>query len=421
MGCSASVQPSTIMQPKATMPLTVSPASFKSPIVSGQSSELREVKQLIEVSTQTDETQKADASVNTTIDSEKIGNDYSTLNDTTLPKNQDPEKHSITSLVQPKTKLVTLNDQLSAFPNPRLSANLNSEEIQWILKDLNAQQYCMMIQQEFLSLGPMAIKEAIDAMKKEQDLQTLSSDVWWLLEEAAKTGDASYFIRAYTVESDFYKILNCKLAQQDLKTTDGLEAEEQLQFLMGTVFQQVGQLVSRAQAFQGGQPLPIQNSNESNWAKLFLRPLYMLLSTPNSSIRFQGSTYRGVWISLDQLKCYLEDTKFVCNKAITSTSKLRTVAQSFIDSVRDPPAEKLSAMFTYVIESYSALYALNIRDFSVIPEEEEVLLLPGVCFTVSNVQFIPPRSVEIELRSSLGELANMMSSGISSLFSLFHE
>ncbi|CAF3570966.1 unnamed protein product [Rotaria sp. Silwood1] len=421
MGCSSSIHPAIVTQPNATASLAAIPASSKSLTASGQTSEVGQVKQFIEVSTQTDETQKTDASVNTTVDSEKIDNDRLAFNDTTLPHNQDPQKHPITCLVQSKTTLATLNDQLNIFLNPRLSANLNSEEIQWILQDLDAQQYCMMIQQELLSIGPMAIQEAVNAMRKSQDLQILNQDIWLLLEQAVKTNDASYFIRAYTAESEFYKILNRKLAQQDLTSTKDLDAEEQMQLLMGTFFQQMDQMVSRAQAFQEGQPLPIQNSNESNWAKLFLRPLYMLLATPNSSIRFQGSTYRGMWITLDELKCYVEDTQFVCNKAITSTSKLRTVAQSFIDYVGNPSSEMLSAMFTYKIESYSALYALNVRDFSMIPQEEEVLLLPGVFFTVSNVQFIPPRSVEIELRSSLEELANMMSSSIGSLFSLFRQ
>ncbi|CAF3549751.1 unnamed protein product [Rotaria sp. Silwood1] len=203
MGCSSSIHPAIVTQPNATASLAAIPASSKSLTASGQTSEVGQVKQFIEVSTQTDETQKTDASVNTTVDSEKIDNDRLAFNDTTLPHNQDPQKHPITCLVQSKTTLATLNDQLYIFLNPRLSANPNSEEIQWILQDLDAQQYCMMIQQELLSIGPMAIQEAVNAMRKSQDLQILNQDIWMLLEQAVKTNDASYFIRAYTAETRF--------------------------------------------------------------------------------------------------------------------------------------------------------------------------------------------------------------------------
>ncbi|CAF1685172.1 unnamed protein product [Rotaria magnacalcarata] len=128
-----------------------------------------------------------------------------------------------------------------------------------------------------------------------------------------------------------------------------------------------------------------------------------------------------MWISQDEFECYLGDTKLVCNKAITSTSKLRTVAQGFIDGVTDPPVGMMPAMFTYTIESMAAIYAMDITNYSLIPEEEEVLLLPGLFFMVSNVQVIDQCSVEIELRSTVNDMAEMMSSGISSLFSLLSE
>ncbi|CAF3525274.1 unnamed protein product [Rotaria socialis] len=410
MGCASSINPSMVSQPDASKRPTFE-----------QSSQVDKVKQYVEASTQTSDIQRVDTGVNTVVEKEKIDNDHSALNNTVSLNTKDPEKCSTIHQVQSQTKLIISTNQLSAFSNPRLCAKPNDEELKWILRDFEAQQFCMMLQQEIFSLGPMAIQEAVDAMKKDKELQIVNQHIWDLFEKAKETGDASYFIRAYTAESDFYKILNRTLAKQELDNSDDMDAEEQLQAMMGALFKNLDQVVSRAQAVQSGQQLPILNSNESNWAKLFLRPLYMLLSIPNSSIRFQGLTFRGMWISQDEFECYLGDTKLVCNKAITSTSKLRTVAQGFIDGVTDPPVGMVPAMFTYTIESMAAIYAMDITNYSLIPEEEEVLLLPGVFFMVSNVQVIDQCSVEIELRSTVKDMAEMMNSGISSLFSLFSE
>ncbi|CAF1685174.1 unnamed protein product [Rotaria magnacalcarata] len=246
MGCASSINPSMVSQPDASKRPT-----------SEQSSQVDKVKQYIEASTQTSDIQRVDTGVNTVVEKEKIDNDHSALNNT----------------VQSQTKLITSTNQLSAFSNPRLCARPNGEELKWILRDLEAQQFCMMLQQEIFSLGPMAIQEAVDAMKKDKELQILNQHIWDLFEKAKETGDASYFIRAYTAESDFYKILNRTLAKQELDNSDDMDAEEQLQAMMGALFKNLDQVVSRAQAAQSGQQLPILNSNESNWAKLFLRPL----------------------------------------------------------------------------------------------------------------------------------------------------
>ena len=103
----------------------------------------------------------------------------------------------------------------------------------------------------------------------------------------------------------------------------------------------------------------------------------------------------------------------ISNKAITSTSKSRPVAQIFIDRERQSSAGMFSAMFTYVIESDIALYALDVGAFSEL-SEEEVLLLPGIPLIVTKAQLISPNSVEIELSSAFQHMMTSMMSALSS-------
>ncbi|CAF3373494.1 unnamed protein product [Rotaria socialis] len=156
MGCASSINPSMVSQPDASKRPTFE-----------QSSQVDKVKQYVEASTQTSDIQRVDTGVNTVVEKEKIDNDHSALNNTVSLNTKDPEKCSTIHQVQSQTKLIISTNQLSAFSNPRLCAKPNDEELKWILRDFEAQQFCMMLQQEIFSLGPMAIQEAVDAMKKD--------------------------------------------------------------------------------------------------------------------------------------------------------------------------------------------------------------------------------------------------------------
>jgi hypothetical protein len=79
--------------------------------------------------------------------------------------------------------------------------------------------------------------------------------------------------------------------------------------------------------------------------------------TPNSTLRYRGRTYRGMRLTLEELEHYV-DKIYVYNKAITSTSKLRSVAQRFIES--GPRPENLfDVIFIYTVESFRLIYTFN--------------------------------------------------------------
>jgi hypothetical protein len=115
-----------------------------------------------------------------------------------------------------------------------------------------------------------------------------------MLDKARKTGDATYLIRAYTAEINFYKILNRKLARQSLGNATGMDIVEQMQAMMSTAFGQLGQAISSLQAYRASGQMPVQNSNETDWAKLYLQAVYRLIMLPNSTLRYEGLTYRGM-------------------------------------------------------------------------------------------------------------------------------
>ncbi len=260
------------------------------------------------------------------------------------------------------------------------------------------------IQTLLLSAAQVTPAMVVDAMEKMDDFKYLTKGIRDLLNKAKTSGDATYLIRAYTAQSNFYKILNRKLARQNLGNPTNVTMEEQLQSMMSNIFTQFGQTISSVQAFQAEQQLPFRNSTETDWSKLYLQALYRLIMIQNSTLRYQGRTYRGMRLTLEELEHYTGNTQ-VCNKAITSTSKSRSIAQSFIEF--GPRLEHMiDVMFIYVVESLSALFAIDIHTFSLIPEEEEVLIMPGILFSIDKPKIIGPYSVEIGMRSAFQDLAN---------------
>lgn len=87
---------------------------------------------------------------------------------------------------------------------------------------------------------------------------------------------------------------------------------------------------------------------------------------PNSTLRHQSPTYRGMRVTLDELAQY-GPKSYAANKAITSTSKLRPIAQDFIN--RGPrPEDMIDVMFIYIIDAYSSLLAIDVHTLSLSPE-----------------------------------------------------
>ncbi len=91
-----------------------------------------------------------------------------------------------------------------------------------------------------------------------------------------------------------------------------------------------------------------------------------------------GTTYRGMNITLDDLKEY-EKGKIVMTRSFLPTSKSQDVAEIFIkyDDINHPPV-----MCIYkIIQQRSSL---AIEEISLVSGEEEVLIIPFVVFEVKE-------------------------------------
>ncbi|CAF4926333.1 unnamed protein product, partial [Rotaria sp. Silwood2] len=125
------------------------------------------------------------------------------------------------------------------------------------------------------------ITQAIE-LRDSQDM----SQIKYFLDKARETNDASYLLRAYTAETNFYRRLNVRSAQ--LNATRGH---------------------------------PDPNLYLKEWCLAYNA---QLLKDPTfEKFHWTGKTYRGMVIALEEYRLYNRVGNGVVNHAFLSTSKVR--------------------------------------------------------------------------------------------------
>ncbi|CAF3135884.1 unnamed protein product [Rotaria sp. Silwood2] len=171
--------------------------------------------------------------------------------------------------------------------------------------------------------------------------------VLYYLDNARKTNDLSFVLRAYTAETDFYKKLNLTLAMDDCSLSKASEGQAKIKW---------------AEWYTG------LIANNSQFKKYEFK---------------HGQTYRGIKCTQEDLKRYVVG-QVVCNKSFLSTTKDRHIAQGFAGTT-DHSDKNISVMFTYIIKSGKNVTAFYLEEVSEYPSEKEVLILPQAIFIVKNI------------------------------------
>ncbi|CAF1597293.1 unnamed protein product [Adineta ricciae] len=192
------------------------------------------------------------------------------------------------------------------------------------------------------------------------------------LNRASANNSIDSLLRAYTIESDFYKTLNKNLA----KCLNPLE---------------IGEFFHVAASVAMGTHVKL----DVDWPLYFVSSIWHYVNTPNRSRnQFIGRTYRGMKITKEDFASYRINS-FIIQKTFTSTSKQRLTAESFMG---ENELGKVSALCTYVLDSPTTNYSIDLQDISIYPDEEEVLIPPIATFKITRiVQNTKTGVYEIEL------------------------
>ncbi|CAF0828593.1 unnamed protein product [Rotaria sp. Silwood1] len=181
-----------------------------------------------------------------------------------------------------------------------------------------------------------------------------------------------YFIKAYTLTNNFYRILNKHLALYILDYFDKSSYSS-----LPTKYRLINCLV---------------------------HIVTLVINHPDiHKYRYDGICYRGVLMTKNDLKNYAIDNH-ILNRSFLSTSKNRSVAEIFADNNKQNILEntleyhhdlsQVSVLLKYNIKQNQT--AIDIEHLSMIRDEKEVLILP---FSVFQVKHIINNSPKMFLRA----------------------
>jgi hypothetical protein len=213
--------------------------------------------------------------------------------------------------------------QFSGKPDHRFSCQ--NVEIEWTLTDADGINY--IISQLLLNGASwLAMNQGIQKIQAVVDKNPKMSRVRPLIEKASQTNDVTYLLRAYTEDCDFYKTLNKTLAERVDTSIMGNPIKSLLNLIM----------------FDEDDETP-----NNDWPLSFVGPIFDdIFSTNHWRYQFKGRTYRGLRISESELGKYVPG-KLLFNKAFTSTSKQRAVAERFLNPQNQQQDNKKSRYFHF--------------------------------------------------------------------------
>ncbi|CAF1233588.1 unnamed protein product [Didymodactylos carnosus] len=252
----------------------------------------------------------------------------------------------------------------SSSGNNRFGGDQNSQ-IEWMLDGSNAERETAEQLQWYTNAGNIInLQCQLNEIRKDYLDKELSDmegiqKIRWFINKAIEENDPVYLLKAYTAETDFYKILNKQLATVHIDRPDYRESWQARR-----------------------------------------RIVYIISCDPDlAQFRFADRTYRGMKLTENDLQQYVVGSRLM-NKSFMSTSKDRLIAKKFVlgnDSVK----QTYSTLCTYhIINNRSSL---DLGDISEYADEREVVILPYCLFEVIGIKkhrtkLFSTIQIEIELK-----------------------
>jgi hypothetical protein len=230
-----------------------------------------------------------------------------------------------------------------------------AQQPEWQFEESHAESYSRAI--HWGSLKDRGIKKTVKKLQKspvlENDGDVSTVVVQNLFKDALATGNAILLLKAYTVESQFYKRLNREMATGSRREVFEKLRRKWTGYYTGCI--------ARNRAFE--------------------------------HFRYSGETYRGMEITQSDFAQYKPGVA-LANKSFQSTSKSWKIAKGFACPSQPTPGRLPVVIIFTIIDRRSAL---SIEEISEFQNEQEVLIIPGTLFIVTDVNRdeIP---YEVELR-----------------------
>lgn len=265
-------------------------------------------------------------------------------------------RYGCTPLDEAKTQEVADLFPRSGEARKKRFSDSPAQQTEWQFEENSAESYSRAV--HWGCIKDRGLKKTVKKIAKARALDDDPDDpstkiVQNYFNEALETKDPMSLLKAYTVESQFYKRLNHEMATGNKKQVYEKLRKKWTGYYTG--------IIVRNPAFD--------------------------------HLRYSGQTYRGMQITPADFDQYRPGVA-LANKSFQSTSKSWKIAQGFALPSRPAPGRLPVVMVFEITDRRSAL---SIEEISEYQNEEEVLIVPGTFFIVTNIHLdeIP---YEIELK-----------------------
>ncbi|CAF1238715.1 unnamed protein product [Adineta ricciae] len=252
-------------------------------------------------------------------------------------------RYGCTPLDEAKTEEIAQLFPRSTEAAKQRFCNNPAQQLEWQFENDSAESYSRATHWDCVK--DRGIKKTIKKLRKAQtifdDGSGSSALVADFFQAALDTNDPIYLLRAYTAESPFYTELNREMARGNQKEVFRKLCKKWTGFYTG--------LIVKNPAFE--------------------------------AYRFSGETYRGMQITPIDLQQYKIGIA-LANKSFQSTSKSWKVAKGFA-CPSQPKRGTIPVILFFTIKDRRS--ALNIDQISEYQGEEEVLIVPGTLFIISDI------------------------------------
>ena len=226
---------------------------------------------------------------------------------------------------------------------------------EWQFEDANAEHFSRAI--HWGCIKDRGIKKTVKELNKAhllaEDDEKAAAIVKDYFDTAKETKDPVYLLKAYTVESEFYRKLNREMATGSRREVFKKLCKKWTGYYTG--------MIVRNPAFE--------------------------------PYRFTGQTFRGMQITPSEFAQYRRDNALT-NKSFQSTSKSWKIAKGFACPAKPKPGTLAVVVIFTITDRRSALSIESISEYQT---EEEVLIVPGTFFLVTNVNENEiPHEVELQ-------------------------
>jgi len=222
-------------------------------------------------------------------------------------------------------------------------SDTNSRQLEWQFLKGNAEDYARAV--HWNCVKDRGVKKTVNKLFKarllEGDDEKSAELVEYFFDKAEAENNPIWLLRAYTVESQFYRQLNREMAT-------GNDRQVYKKLCKGWTGYYTG-IILRNAAFE--------------------------------PYRYAGETYRGMEVTPEEFEKY-KVNQVLTNKSFQSTSKSWKIAKSFACPDK-PSIGKLSVIIILSITDRRS--ALSIETISEFQTEQEVLIAPGTLFIVKSI------------------------------------